>query len=103
MTASWQNQCGYVKICSTHDAKILKNSPGLWVFLNDHYDEENHRDRHPQKNLRASATLYLGITAGTKMGHWNLATKNPPDFGDFGAENFPPKKGGGTKKSTRTK
>ena len=71
MTASWQNQCGYVKICNTHDAEF-SNAQGLW-FLNDHYGEENHRDRHPQKNLRASATLYLGITAGTKMGHWNLA------------------------------
>lgn len=87
MTASWQNQCGYVKICNTHDAEF-SNSQGLW-FLNDHYGGENHR-RHP-KNARASATLYLGITAGTKMGHWNLA--DFCDFCDFG-ENFPKKKDG---------
>ena len=40
--------------------KFSKTHLGLWVFLNDHYDEENHRDRHPQKKPPGIRNIIFG-------------------------------------------
>ena len=47
------------------DGRLIFNDRSLWRNIKIRFFSP----RHP----RASATLYLGITAGTKMGHWNLA------------------------------